>query len=407
MSESTNINLHVGNDNGNSEHDIVINDYLVAQPNVYAKVKELPMLDEVRPEAIMDKLEDNLIVTVNSPSAPPSIYYIGKYALKSGKRLHNMEVGLLNDKANSDIVIVNTLAQLACYAVKVAYKKNPLLDKQIVVNVDMTTALPVTQYSRSAADLLADKFMIKGAKHNVIVHVGTLRADVDIYFNFVKTLPESVPVVFYLQKAEGKIFEEFNKLYNLSVNGDYFKNKSMLHIAVGEGTTEYPITNDIVFNPEFIHGSDNGIGHAIENAMPDFINDIGLRTFTRQNYSAVLRDPGHKYYTKAMEHIEDPMEGEAEIILRNSKAEIEKANNDVDIICVHGGGSILMRPNLEPKLNSLCNKADIKLFYVPEEFAVTLEAKGMYEFTKSEIFKNLKIKNTDNEPLKITEADLL
>lgn len=396
-----NFNVRVGNDNGNSEHDIIINGSLVTQPNVFSKVKELPLLDEIKPEAIIENIDKNLIVTVNSPSCPPAIYYIGEYALKSGKRVHNMEVGLLNDKAGSDIVIVNTLAQIAAYSVQKAFHGNPKLDEQIVVNVDMTTSLPITQYNKLSAEKLASKFMV--GKHNVIVHVGTIRADVDINFKYVKVLPESVPVVFKLQKVAAgcSIFSSFNKKYNINADGSYFVGKKILHVAIGEGTTEYPITNDIEFNPEFITGSDNGIGHAIELAMKPFMQDVHLRTFSRQNYSTILRDPTHKYYNKTIEHLEEPLEGETEEILHNVKAEVEKANNDIDIICVHGGGSILMKTFLEPKLDDLCERTDIKLFYVPQEYAVTLEAEGAYEFVNSEIFRTLKLKVTNEEVVEI------
>ena len=45
----------------------------------------------------------------------------------------------------------------------------------------------------------------------------------------------------------GEIFEEFNKLYTQNISGDYFNNKRVLHVVIGEGTTEYPITQDIEF----------------------------------------------------------------------------------------------------------------------------------------------------------------
>lgn len=400
MSKSTELNIKVGNDVGNSEHDIVINGKIITQPNVFSTTKELPNLDDVKPSYVVDHIENNLITTVNSPACPPSIYYIGDMALKSGKPVSSMEVGLLNDKVNSDIVIVNTLAQIAGYAVQNSYTNNPdSINTQIIATVDMTISLPVTQYNRSSADKLAQKFL--SGKHNVIVHIGDIRADVDIIFEFVKVLPESVPVIFALKTMSGEIFEEFNKLYNQNISGDYFSNKRVLHVAIGEGTTEYPITQDIEFDPNFIRGSNNGIGLAIESAMEKFLPDVHLRSYSRQNYSVALRDPAHKYHSKAQMHIEEPLNVESEEILRIVKAEIEKANNEVDIICIHGGGSILMKPTLYNKLMNLCKITDIKMFYVPEKFAVILEAEGLYEFVNCDIFNSLKMNVTGKEPLKI------
>ena len=107
---SKEIRVKVGNDNGNSEHDLIINGVAIAQPNVFAKVRKLPNLDEVNREYVLDNIHDNLIVTCEDPSG---IYYVGNYALKSGQKVRNIEVGIDNNKVDSDIVMVNTLAQIA------------------------------------------------------------------------------------------------------------------------------------------------------------------------------------------------------------------------------------------------------------------------------------------------------
>lgn len=420
--------LQVGNDNGNSEHDIIIDGTSVEQPNIISKVSRLPLLEELDIAFTAKNIHDRLITTVNSPSAAPGIYYCGNYALQSGERVRNIEVGAVNSKVDSDIIVINTLSQLAAYGVKKAFEQdkdfilNAETDKKIVLNVDMTTALPVTQYSKSNADKITEKFM-KG-KHQVTVHVGIVRVDVEIFFEFVKVLPEGVTATFaihnmlLIDKPENELtseekninatvidfFNEFNKLYVYNeqnnkygfkepVDGAYFKKKKILHVSIGEGTVEYPLVDDIVFDPRFIQGSNNGMGHAIDKAIPIFMEEKGLRTYSRQNYSTVLRDPSHKYHNVAMDIVEPFIEGESEDILHNVKKEIERANNEIDILCVYGGGSIPMKDYLYQKLVALVNKADIKLFYVPDNYAVTLESKGMYEFTRSNLYKALKAKH--------------
>lgn len=384
------INLQVGNDNGNSEHDIIINGEQICQPNVCSKVRKLPLLDEVKPEYVANNIEDNLIVTIDSPECEPGIYFAGNYALKSGERIRNIEVGADNSKYTSDVVIVNTLAQIAGYGVREAFKADQELKSDIKIKVDMTTALPISQYKKSTAELFSKRFE---GKHKVTVHVGTIRANVEIEFEFVKVLPEGVTAVHALQNISGEIFEEFNKKYQMNIDGEYLKGKKILHIAIGEGTTEYPVTNGIEFSPNFIKGSNNGIGHAIDKSLDEFKDEIGILSYSRQKYSEVLRDKNHKYYSIAADIIDQCIDEQAEEILHYAKNEIQRANNEVDIICVYGGGSIPMREQLEKKLDSICEKADIKLLYIPEKYAVTLESKGMYEFTIGKIFKVLKARN--------------
>lgn len=394
--------LQVGNDNGNSEHDIIINGKLITQPNVYAKVRKLPNFDEVNKENVMKKIEDNLIVTCEEPNG---IYYVGSYALRSGNVARSIEVGVDNNKVESDIVIVNTLAEIAGYAAVEYYNQHGNYGDIIKAKIDMSTSLPVSYYSNKNATDFANKFLSK--THFVTVHIGNTSARVEVEFAFVKTIPEGVTATWALREAPEELFNEYNQKVlsealklneNEStdkaelLNKEFFKKARILHVAIGEGTTELPVTKGIEFDPNFIKGINNGNGHAIDKSLDEFKTAKGLAKFTRQDYSEVLKDKKHKYYDLAMEIVEPYLEEEAEEILRNIKVEIQKANNEIDVVCVYGGGSILMRKSLEKSLKAFCDRAEIKLLYIPAEYAVTIEAKGLYNFTCSKIFGSLKSK---------------
>lgn len=414
--------LSMGNDNGNSEHDIIIDGVVIQQPNVTAKIRNLPMLDEINIKYVAENIHDNLLATVTTSAAEVGIYFSGKLALKSGEKIRNIDVGADNSKLDSDVIVINTLERIAAHCVNRAYLDGEDLNKiEIVARPDMTTALPVTQYTKKNSDAFSEKFM--KSEHIAIVHVGTIDVKVTIKFGFVKTLPESVPATFALQSMKliekpsdreltkeeiehnnrvNELFKELNSELTEKakkvgkkhefIDGRFFEEKRILHVGIGEGTTEYPLTDDITFDPNFIRGSDNGIGHAIDRALPEFKKRLGLRNYSRQNYSEVLRDPSHKYHDIATEIVEQYIDEEAKEILPRVKEEIERANNDVDIVCVYGGGSISMKKYLKSQLQVNCDKADIILFYVPAEFAVILEAQGMFEFTKNEIFEAIKEK---------------
>ncbi len=400
----------VGNDNGNSEHDLIIDGVLITQPSVFSKVSKLPDLSSLNDEVFVENILDNIITTVMSPavnSGAAGSYFIGEYATKAGKLLHNIEVGAFNSKINSDVPIVNTLGIVAAYAVKRGLKEDPNVSR-IELDIEMVTALPVTQHSPATSKAFFGKFM--DTDHEVQVHLPSRVVSVVLHFVYVKVLPESICATFYVQaltmehaeliknaddRAEyaalvKRFFKDFNAKYGLNIDGKYFKNLKILHNSIGEGTTEIPLTNDISFDPNFIEGSNNGVGHAINEVLNTFIKSKNLVKFTRQDYSAILRDPHHKHYEFAMSLVQDPLAEQGEIIFRNTKQEVGKANNAIDIIMVHGGGSILMRDFLLQEYYGFGEKTDIMIFYVPSEFAVVLEVLGMYAFLKSDIFKNLK-----------------
>ena len=189
--------LKVGNDIGNSEHDIIINGDIIQQPNVYSRVRSFPeAFLEMDYSPILKDVHNNLAVSVTSNAVETGNYYVGEYACRSGLRLHNIEVGADNSKVNSDVVVICTLSQIAAYAAKKAYEENKKVS-QITAFVDMVTSLPVTQYNKNNVSILTDRFMSNS--HIVKVTCGNRSFDITIIFNFVKVLPESVPIVFYLQ----------------------------------------------------------------------------------------------------------------------------------------------------------------------------------------------------------------
>jgi plasmid segregation protein ParM len=77
-------------------------------------------------------------------------------------------------------------------------------------------------------------------------------------------------------------------------------------------------------------------------------------------------------------------------IMSHITGQLNRIRNEVDVIAVYGGGSILMRQFLFSRLDALCNEREIKLLYVPESYATLLNAIGLDIFARGGIFKALK-----------------
>lgn len=387
----------VGNDNGNSEHDLLIDGKLVQQPNVNCSVDELPWSEEQAPESFIRNLDEQLVVTVDSPSARPGMYYIGKFALESGEILDNLQIGI-DLKCDMDLPVINTLAQIAAAAVQKAYDEEKRIPEHIDVEVDMATALPVTQHSDETSAKFERRFT--AGSHHVTVHLGMQRVTVKLSFLFVKVVPEATPVIFTLQKdteggwREGDIFKEFVETYEIEkkFNGSYFKDKRILHVDIGDGSTEYPITEGNKFLRQFVAGSHHGAGYAIEEALDAFNRLIHLPDSPRQFFSDVLKNPKHKYHARAVKTLRRPLESQAKQIVLNVKRQLTKARNEIDLICVYGGGSILMRSILLPQLEAVCAEREMKLLYIPAGYAVQMNAMGLDAFVRGKIYEALKTK---------------
>jgi len=387
----------VGNDNGNSEHDLVIDGRLVQQPNVNCRVDELPWREEQAPESFVPQLQDQLVVTVDSPAARPGMYYVGKFALESGEIIDNLQIGI-DLKSDMDLPIINTLAQIAAVAVQKAYEEEKTIPPQIDVEVDMAAALPVTQHTDETSARFEKRFT--AGLHHVTVHLGLQRVAVKVTFPFVKVVPEATPVIFTLQKdasgnwREGDIFADFEAAYELGkkFNGSFFKDKRILHVDIGDGSTEYPITEGNRFLRQFVHGSHHGAGYAIEEALQEFNRLIHLPDSPRQFFSDVIKNPNHKYHARALKTLRLPLESQVRQIVQHVKKQLTKARNEIDLICVYGGGSILMRTILYPYLKELCDEREIKLLYIQPDYAVQLNAMGLDAFVRGKIYEALKNK---------------
>ncbi|GBF73768.1 hypothetical protein PA598K_02088 [Paenibacillus sp. 598K] len=392
-----NLHFYVGNDNGNSEHDLIIDGKLIQQPNVNCTVDEIPWSDEQPPESFIKNLHEQLVVTIDSPSARPGMYYVGKFALESGEVLDNLQIGI-DVKSDMDLPVINTLAQIAAAAVQKAYDQEKKIPAQVDVEVDMATALPVTQHSDETAAKFEKRFT--SGTHHVTVHLGLQRVAVKIVFPFTKVVPEATPVIFTLQKdaegnwREGDIFQEFVETYKIEkkFNGSYFKDKRILHVDIGDGSTEYPITEGNKFLRQFVYGTHHGAGYAIEEALDEFNRLIHLPDSPRQFFSDVLKNPKHKYHARAIKTLKRPMETQVRQIVQNVKRQLAKARNEIDLICVYGGGSILMRSVLHAQLTELVAEREMQLLYIPAEYAVQLNAMGLDAFVRGKIYEALKNK---------------
>ncbi len=350
--------LTVGNDVGNSHQKVIIEGEIINQPSCYSKVYQVPNLDLVNADSVMDDIYNNIIMSLDGNYHCCGMCYVGEKSLHS--RLSKYDINIMGKKSQSDVYFINTLGVISAHMVK------HNLD---TCRVNMACSLPVRQYSLEESRKVREKFM---GEHFITFHINTtIKKRIKIIFDYIHVLPESVSITF---------------------TDSMFDGKNVLHVSIGEGTTEFPITNGIRFNPEFIHGSANGVGHAIENSLDEFCKITNMRTLTRQKFSQFIKDDEHKFHPLSKELLEKHLDSEAISIMRTIEREINKASGDIDMLYVHGGGSIVFKHLLYDELKEICRQSKIQLYYAKSENAVTLESKGLYKFANSEIFRNLKEK---------------
>ncbi|WP_377911095.1 hypothetical protein [Bacillus songklensis] len=378
------VHLLVANDNGNSEQALYVNGELIRQPNVYVRPTKKDFFRDIDAAKLVPTLLEEINVTISSKAIRRNRqYYIGKKAIKSEYTPKNMDLKI-EKKYSSDLPIINTTGTLAVKAVQIYFEQYKEIPKELEVTVDMVTALPVKQWSPENSSTFSKRFTEN--QHIITVHINNVDVLVKLDFELVKVAPEGSPSLFALiddgngNYRNDDIFEDFNKLYGKKIDGQYIETKTVGHIDIGDGTTDFPITKGFNLEDSFVHGCNHGVGHAIDQAIAEFLNDdkkAVLTKVTRQKFSEYIKDETNQYHQDAVESLEAALENEADFIYDEFIKVLSAVDNEIDLVVVYGGGSIVMKEQFYPLLKELCDNLNKKLLWIPEKYAALMNVDGL------------------------------
>lgn len=424
---------------------------LPIQPTAILLAGELPFWADESPEAILNELEDRIFITVDSPSVKAGMYYVGRSAVKNGtpqtfvigepKSMSPISVvETLGQIAaycvkkdpirskwsiNGKMTIALPLTQFneeedaRNYERKFLGKNEQAVHKvtlhlgnrrihfEIVFSYvrcvqEGSTSVFALQYGTDGKTwrtdaLLSQLRLFVPFKDGELLdeeQLDTLQDileqlyNIDIQREATKWVDKAEPEMIYAtfkSKAKGMYLE------SVTCSGKFFESRRLLHTDIGEGTTECPITQGTRILNEYKRtgGIPHGVGKAIDEALPLYNRRTYSSDNTRQDFNEALRNKRAKWHPIAKELFQEPAYNECMKIIDGILQQLLKAKNQVDVTAVYGGGSIPFRPIIEPKLKEKMDEREIFLFYVPEEYASTLNAWSLFIFIKHDIFRVL------------------
>lgn len=378
--------LVVANDIGNSETKMIVNDTLIKQPSVVKRLLSKPNVMETNVEKNIANLLDELIVHVTSNAMKRSgLYFIGKRANMTADKVENMNIKLGN-KSKHDIPVLMTLSMLAARSVQLAYQENQELPSSISVDVSMTTAIPASEYSADQARYLEGRFTSND--HVVIVYVGETPVTVTLHFQTVKVTQEGVPALYALLESDNEILKNYNEHYQKQAVPKDFANKRILHVDIGDGTTEYIYT--VGMNPvtDVCSGEKRGVGHATEEATQLLKEEVGgFLNLNRQQFMNIFRDPSHHLHDLAVRFMQEARYSQAQRILEDIQEKYSDIAGSVDVIAVYGGGSIQFKEELYEELLDFANTVHCEVLWIPEKYAVDMNVNGLHVINQKILFK--------------------
>ncbi|WP_100618273.1 ParM/StbA family protein [Bacillus cereus] len=387
MTELKGNNLHIDieGDIGNDSFKGFINGEYVKMKNVYQSVYSMPNVTETNNQKNVINLIDNMFVNIASKSIRRSgMYFIGNRAMLTGKNPKNMNIKV-GQKYNDDLPLINILSLIANKSVQLEWEKTKKLPQLINVTVDLISAIPASQWTPVNAKHLEKRFT--SFDHVVVVYVGEEQVTVTLTFNSANITQEGVPPLYAILEGEEEMFTDFIKLYKdklaiKNINGSFFKNKKILHCDIGDGTTEYIYTVGV--NPiiDACSGERRGVGHATEEAVK-LLNQERGTNIKRQQFSQILQASDHKYYEEATGYFNVTKVEQAELILEDTDEKyVNNTASEAEILCIYGGGGITFKDELYNQLLDYCNRVGMYLLWIPEKYAVDMNARGMQVIKK-------------------------
>lgn len=379
------LHIDIEGDIGNDSFKGYINGEYIKMKNVYQSVYSMPNVTETNTQKNVINLVDNMFVNIASKSIRRSgMYFIGNRAMLTGKNPKNMNIKV-GQKYNDDLPLINMLGLIANKSVQLEWERTEELPQSINVTVDLISAIPASQWTPVNAKHLEQRFT--NSNHVVVVYVGEEQVTVSLTFNSANITQEGVPPLYAILEGEEDMFSDFIKLYKgklevETVKKGFFKNKKILHSDIGDGTTEYIYTVGV--NPviDACSGERRGVGHATEEAVK-LLNQERGTNIKRQQFSQILQDPDHKYHEEATGHFNITKVEQAELILEDtSEKYVSNTASEAEILCVYGGGSVTFKDELYDQLLEYCEQVGMYLLWIPEKYAVDMNARGMQVIKK-------------------------
>lgn len=400
MSKNNIVKMNVTNDLGYGSVKAKVNDTKIHFPSVLALQREQDIAKPVEFDSEKEKLSylsdmiNHMDVTVSSSAVKTQgRFLLGTAAVKSSLPMRAFDVNDFTGKSDNDLSIILTLGMIAAQRVALAVKNDEDLSEQLNAEVNMTTALPVSEGKKNGiVDSYINKYV--NSKHTVVFHNLKDPITVSLTFNKVYVALEGEVAQLYIQnsdiKLKGLIKKDFAKNYpELATEieaTDLVKIKNLLGIDIGEGTTDLVVIKDGKANAVSSTSLPTGYGNALQDAIDvlqtqnmNFEARSQLQDYLSQDVSPLAK----RMQNKVRQTVFEQLAPFADKIVEAASKTMRKAGANVEVLYVYGGGSIPMleqtelRQKLAQKMKDFSGGIDVPVIWIDKSYAQILNEKGL------------------------------
>ncbi|MCF2622633.1 ParM/StbA family protein [Ligilactobacillus salivarius] len=400
MSKNNVVKMNVANDLGYGSVKAKVNDTKIHFPSVLALQREQDIAKPVEFDSEKEKLSylsdmiNHMDITVSSSAVKTQgRFLLGTAAVKSSLPMRAFDVNDFTGKSDNDLSIILTLGMIAAQRVALAVENGEDLSEQLNAEVNMTTALPVSEGKKNGiVDSYINKYV--NSKHTVVFHNLKDPITVSLTFNKVYVALEGEVAQLYIQNSDIKLKElikkDFAKNYpelatEIEVT-DLVKIRNLLGIDIGEGTTDLVVIKDGKANAVSSTSLPNGYGNALQDAIDvlqtqnmNFEARSQLQDYLSQDVSPLAK----RMQNKVRQTVFEQLAPFADKIVEAASKTMRKAGANVEVLYVYGGGSIPMleqtelRQKLAQKMKDFSGGIDVPVIWIDKSYAQILNEKGL------------------------------
>lgn len=345
--------MYVSNDLGYGAIKGDFDGIYIKQPSVYTHPYKTPSYENINLEnetevdEAMDSLLDHLDISINDQR-----YLVGNAAIKSLQSTTTVRSDSPRGKATGNSALILPLAFIAGRAIQNKYANDDEdfnLDEAINVNVNLTTALPISEAGTQDDDkrpAYVDRFTKN--VHTVTVH--SLGSDIIVRVKFDKVVvlkegqiatSTSIQngqkdfVKYLINKVEKEYPDKKDEAENLILRA-----KNYISVDIGQQTCDMALFNDGAVN-DFSYSIPEGMGDLIDEVYRGFSNPLInkreslIQTWENEQTEPILQELQKKIDDQIKKHafaLQDKIiDGISDLILKNPSTEV---------VFVFGGGSI-------------------------------------------------------------------
>lgn len=329
----------------------------------------------------------------------------GRAALSTpGSRFTQFEVVGTRSKADQELASVLVLGVYAAKALRDYVRIHKVLPtSEINVVIRTGLALPIAEYVQRrnafSAQFVGEKVDGLGnAVHLVTIKNFNTPVTVRLQFADVQVLPEGASAHFAIAEKGVPLAQALlddlritdpSAVENLAgVTAQSLVGvRNTVGVDVGEGTVNFPVFTDGVFNSEASDTLDQGYGTALENALDRMSSDSDktLRFNNRKVLADFLQTKPSVFvqgrYDKAAGYVEEEAGYLCDEIGSRFEDVLTEVGGTTEVIYVYGGGSGAIREQLRPVLQRV--SGGIPVLYLDATFSRHLNREGLYIAARS------------------------